>query len=187
MSDFKNFLKNKLKGYSILYLIQLEIESFFFYFSSLVPTKIGMLIRWILIKIFFKKSKGFQWVATNVIFEYTNKISIGKNVGINSNTYINGVGEIEIGDYVLMGVGIMITSGEHPTNDRDVPVFFGQVIPNKVIIEDDVWIGSNTCILPGVKIKKGCVIGANSVVTKNMELEEYGIYAGSPAKKIGSR
>ena len=187
MFNFINFLKNKLKGYSIFYLIRLEFEAFFFYISSLVPTKIGIVIRWMLIKFFFKNAKGFQWIAPNVIFEHTSRISIGKNVGINSNTYVNGVGEIEIGDYVLMGTGIMITSGEHPVRGKDVPIFFRQVIPGKIIIEKDVWIGSNVCILPGVKIKKGCVIGANSVVTANMELEEYGIFAGSPVKKIGSR
>ena len=73
------------------------------------------------------------------------------------------------------------------TLHRDIPIFFRQVIPNKIIIEDDVWIGSNVCILPGVKIRKGAVVGANSVVKANTELEEYTIYAGSPVKKVGIR
>ena len=182
-----NFLKNKLRGYSFFYLLRLEIESLLLVSSSILPTKFGMLIRWFFLKLLLKKSIGWQWIATNVIFEHTKRISIGQNVGINSYTYINGVGEIEIGDNVLMGTFITITSGNHPTKNRDIPIFFRQVIPNKIIIEDDVWIGSNVCILPGVKIRKGAVVGANSVVKANTELEEYTIYAGSPVKKVGIR
>lgn len=181
------FLKEKLKGYKFSYLIRLEIESFFIYFSSLIPTKIGMVIRCVILKLFLKKSKGFQWIAPNVIFEHTKKISIGKNVGINSNTYINGVGEIEIGNNVLMGTSITITSGSHPIDNKKIPIFYRQVIPKKIIIEDDVWIGSNVCIMPGVKIRRGSVIGANSVVKTDSQLEEYTIYAGAPVRKIGIR
>ena len=51
-----------------------------------------------------------------------------------------------------------------------------------IIIEDEVWIGANVTILPGVRIGKCSVIGAGSVVTK--DVEEYSIYAGVPARKI---
>ena len=182
-----NFLKSKLKGYSFLYLIRLEFEQLLLASSSIVPTKLGMLIRWLFLKILLKRSVGWQWISTNVIIEHTKRITIGRNVGINSYTYINGVGEIEIVDNVLMGTFITITSGNHPIDNRDIPIFYKQTIPNKIIIEDDVWIGSNCCILPGAKIKKGCVVGANSLVKANTVLEEYTIYAGSPVKKIGTR
>lgn len=54
-----------------------------------------------------------------------------------------------------------------------------------IIIEDDVWIGAVVKVLDGVTIAQGCVIGANSVVTKSTE--PYGIYVGIPARKIKSR
>ena len=54
-----------------------------------------------------------------------------------------------------------------------------------IIIEHDVWIGAHSIILPGVKLGKGCVIGANSVVTR--DTEEYSINVGSPAKLISYR
>lgn len=54
-----------------------------------------------------------------------------------------------------------------------------------IIIEDDVWIGAGVKVLDGVTIAQGCVIGANSVVTKSTE--PYGIYVGVPARKIKSR
>ena len=53
------------------------------------------------------------------------------------------------------------------------------------MIEDDVWIGINSVILPGVKIKRGTIIGANSVVTKSTG--EYEVWGGAPAKKIKYR
>ena len=179
------FIKNKIKDFSFSYLIYLEIEAFFFTLAGYIPTRIGMIIRSFLIKIFFKKAKGMQFIKTNVIIEHADRIRIGRNVGINCNCYINGFGGLDIGDYVLLGASITITTGSHPTKGRELPIFFQRSVPKKTIIEDDVWIGSNSVILPGIILKKGTVIGANSVVTK--DTEEYGIYGGVPAKKIGER
>lgn len=54
-----------------------------------------------------------------------------------------------------------------------------------IVIEDDVWLGSGVKVLDGVVIRKGCVIGANAVVTHSTEA--YGVYVGIPAHKIKSR
>jgi len=54
-----------------------------------------------------------------------------------------------------------------------------------VIIEDDVWLGANVCVNKGVIIRKGSIVGANAVVTR--DTETYSINAGVPAKKIGMR
>jgi len=54
-----------------------------------------------------------------------------------------------------------------------------------VCIEDDVWIGSRVILLPGVRIGKGSIVGAGSVVTR--DVEPYAIVAGNPARKIRSR
>ena len=56
---------------------------------------------------------------------------------------------------------------------------------NNIQIEDDVWIGCNTVVLPGVKISKGSIIGAGSIVTKNTE--PYSINVGNPARLIKFR
>lgn len=57
-------------------------------------------------------------------------------------------------------------------------------INSKIIIEDDVWLGSGCTILPGIRIRKGTIIGAGAVVTE--DTDEFSIYAGVPAKKIRS-
>lgn len=54
-----------------------------------------------------------------------------------------------------------------------------------IIIEDDVWIGANSVILPGVTIKKGAVVGAGSVVTK--DVPSYAVVCGNPARVIKYR
>lgn len=52
----------------------------------------------------------------------------------------------------------------------------------KIIVEDDVWIGANVTIMPGVRLRRGCIIGAGAVLTK--DTDEFGVYAGIPAIKI---
>ena len=54
-----------------------------------------------------------------------------------------------------------------------------------IIIENDVWIGANVIILPNVKIGEGCIVGAGSVVTK--DLSKFSIYAGNPCKFLKKR
>ena len=60
-------------------------------------------------------------------------------------------------------------------------IFHKKIIPLKIKIEDDVWIGSGCVILPGVTLARGTVVGANSTVTKNTR--PYSVVYGSPAKE----
>ncbi|WP_351011760.1 acyltransferase [Shewanella sp. S1-58-MNA-CIBAN-0166] len=86
---------------------------------------------------------------------------------------------VEIGENVLMGPDVKIYTKNHIISNRDIPINQQGESFNKVIIEDDVWIGANVIILPGVKIGKGAVIGAGSIVTKSVD--EYKIVCGNPA------
>ena len=179
------FLLNKLKGYSPLYLMRLEAVAWCFMLFSPFPGTIGFVSRWMLGKLFLKKSSGFQWLQPGIIFVHTDRICLGQNVGINSNCYINGVGEIDIGDYVLIGNNVTISSGKHPVEGRLPNVFSRPTIPMKISIEAGVWIGGGAVIMPGITLGEGSVIGANSVVTKNTE--PYSINIGIPAKLIRYR
>jgi maltose O-acetyltransferase len=86
----------------------------------------------------------------------------------------------------MIAPNVAIHSTTHIYHDIDLPmVMNGLSEINPIFIEDDVWIGRNVVILPGIRIGKGCIVGANSVVTKN--LEEYSIYGGVPAKLIKKR
>lgn len=111
-------------------------------------------------------------------------VSIGdrSNIGINAN--ING--QVEIGEDVLMGPDVIIMSRNHVFADLSQPIRLqGYTEHRPVVIGNNVWIGARVIILPGVKIGSGAVIGAGSVVTKN--IPEFVVAAGVPAKVIRHR
>lgn len=179
------FLKDKLSGYSFSQLLRLQIENFLISFFSYIPTILGIVLRFFIVKILFLECRGFSWIGERVIFVHTDRIKIGNNVGINSNTYINGVGFIDIGDFVLLGNNVTISSGQHPISGRYPEIYKRPSTPRKITIERDVWIGAGAVIMPGVTLGAGSVVGANSVVTK--DTRPYTINVGAPAREIGVR
>ncbi len=110
--------------------------------------------------------------------DYGSNIYIGDNSYFNYNTSLVDVAEIRIGDNVLVGPDCGFYTAEHPIDPyvRKVGVEFAR----KIIVEDDVWIGGHSVITSGVTIGKGSIIGAGSVVTKNIPS---GVIAfGNPCK-----
>ena len=152
---------------------------------SCVPTVVGVSLRALASKLFFKKLDGFPWIQPRVTIVHADRIVAGAHLGINSGTYINGVGGIIFGNSVLIGSNVTISSGQHPINGANPPIFSRLVVPKQITINDDVWLGAGSVIMPGITLAKGTVIGANAVVTKNTE--EYSVYVGVPARKIRSR
>lgn len=110
------------------------------------------------------------------------KIYIGKNTGM-SGVQICCSKSIYIGKNVNIGANVTIyDSDHHQLNPYDRLYNCNQVKTAEVVIDDYVWIGANSIILKGVHIGRGAVIGAGSVVTK--DVPELTIYAGNPAKFI---
>ncbi len=68
---------------------------------------------------------------------------------------------------------------------ENLPEKYQEIMYGDITIEDDAYIGANCTIMPGVTIHEGAVIGANALVNK--DVEHWGIYVGSPCKKIGER
>lgn len=180
-----SFLKNKLTDVNLKQLLFLEWEGFWYWIFNTIPGTIGFLMRNITTQFLFKKKDGMAWIQPRVTLVETNKIVVGKNWGVNSGTYINGKGGIMIGDNVLIGSNVTISSGKHPIDGIGQPIFQRPTIPMKIVIEDDVWIGGGAVIMPGVVLKKGTVVGANAVVTK--DTEEYSVVAGAPARCLRYR
>jgi acetyltransferase-like isoleucine patch superfamily enzyme len=112
-------------------------------------------------------------------------IEIGDNSELNNFTIVNSGGEIIIGKNVLIGPKVNIIAYNHSFEDINIPIKKQKSKTSPIIIEDDVWIGANVTILPGVKIGKGAVIGANSVVNK--DIEPLSINVGVPCRKIKER
>jgi maltose O-acetyltransferase len=117
--------------------------------------------------------------------EYPELLSIGNRVQINQHCFFNAGGGIQLGDDILIGPYVIIYSQNHNYINARILIRLQDYSKKKVVIEDDVWIGSRAIVLPGVKIQKGTVVAAGSVVTR--DTEEYSVVAGVPAKKIGTR
>jgi len=127
-------------------------------------------------------SRKVPWPVhfTSMVQYDPSKFKVGylSTPGMMPGIYINCMNGIEIGDNVYISPGVKIISANHNVcnyeqHDKAPPIKIG----------NNVWIGANAIILPGVEIADGCVIGAGEVVTKSFT-EENCIIAGNPAKII---
>ncbi|MFA6518516.1 MAG: acyltransferase [Candidatus Shapirobacteria bacterium] len=107
-------------------------------------------------------------------------ITIGQNTIIGYRSFLDGRGKLKIGNHVDIASEVMIYTDEHDVNSENFGNSFAPVI-----IEDYVFIGPRSIILPGVTISKGAVVAAGAVVTKSIPPGE--IWGGVPAKKIKDR
>lgn len=116
------------------------------------------------------------------------QLIIKANVSINYDCHIGCINRIEIGNNVLIGSKVFITDHSHgdiTKNALDLPPAKRDLISKgPIIIGNNVWIGENVSILPNVTLGDGCIVGANSVVTK--DFPKNSVLAGVPAKCIKS-
>lgn len=114
------------------------------------------------------------------------KLIIGNNCNIGDYSHITCINEIRIGNNVRMGRKVFISDNAHGASERlllDIaPNYRPLYSKGPVVIEDCVWIGEMACILPGVHIGKGCIVGANAVVTH--DVPPYCVVGGNPARII---
>jgi acetyltransferase-like isoleucine patch superfamily enzyme len=112
------------------------------------------------------------------------RIEIGRNCTINDGTTIVAYDHVVIGDWVLVGEYASIRDSNHGT-ERGTPIRTQAHEAAAIRIGDDAWIGRGVCVLKGVTVADGAVIGANSVVTRDVPAQA--IAVGAPAKVIGER
>lgn len=112
--------------------------------------------------------------------DYGKHIEVGRNFFANYNCTILDVAKVVIGDNCMLAPNVAIYTAGHPIHPetRNTMYEFGIA----VTIGDNVWVGGNTVICPGVHIGNNCVIGAGSVVTK--DIPDWSIAAGNPCKVI---
>lgn len=124
-----------------------------------------------------------------IYFDYGINTYIGKRFFANYNFTVLDCAKVIIGDDVFIAPNVSIYTAYHPLKYKERNIFVkedGTMTDNEyakeIVIGNNVWIGGNTVILPGVHIGDGCVIGAGSVVTKDTEPNS--VYAGNPAKLL---
>ena len=183
-----------------------EIKEWMFFVLRNIPGKIGIILR----KGFYFFSKKLNNVSIPVGFYFDNlkNVSFGKNVSIgvfchfyskggiikiednvalNINVVINSSigGRIIIGQNSLIGPNVTIRTANHNFDSVKIPINKQGHKFGDIIIQEDVWIGANSIELGNVKIGKGAIIGAGSLINK--DVDPFTIVAGVPAKLIKKR
>jgi len=150
------------------------------------PTPLGEPLRFAVLKIFLKR---LGWsslrIRDGVSIHVPEKVSIGEHTTLNEFVVIDGSGLVNIGNWVRIAHRASILSSDHSFKNRNIPIAKQELTLGPITIEDDVWIGCDVKILKGVHIGKGCVIGAGTVVTK--DLPPYSVAVGIPARIIKRR
>jgi len=111
-------------------------------------------------------------------------ITIGSDVSINSGCVFHAHAPIEIGDKTLIAANVMIVTANHDISKRGLDAFYALEV-GAVKIGSECWLGAGVIVLPGVSIGDGAVVGAGSVVTRDLPPEM--ICVGAPAKPIKQR
>jgi maltose O-acetyltransferase len=119
------------------------------------------------------------WMQPPFFCDYGSNILLGKKCFFNFNCVVLDVCQVRVGDYTLFGPAVQVYTATHPLNAE---LRRTQEFGRPVEIGSDVWVGGGAIICPGVKIGSRCVIGAGSVVTR--DVPEGVFAAGNPCRVI---
>lgn len=131
------------------------------------------------------------YVGRSVEIATWGRLTIGPDTSVQDRSVL--VGQVNIGAHCLLSYGIMAASGSHVfelhphllIRDQDILATSETVGAKPICVDDDCWIGAHSVIVGGVRIGRGCVIGAGSVVTN--DVPPYWVVGGVPAKRIRQR
>lgn len=131
----------------------------------------------------------FSRILDYVYIDAGKSLKIGKYSIITWQCLIEGGACTVIGDRVFIGPGTKLLTSTYAFNgyytNEFLPSDANKILYGDIVLENDSYIGANSVIMPGVTIGEGALVGSNAFVNK--DLEPWGIYVGSPAKKIGER
>jgi acetyltransferase-like isoleucine patch superfamily enzyme len=167
---------------------RLFIYSTYSYFSKLLWSILDIFppfFRSLIFKIICKEFGKGSYIDYGVFIRYPWKVKIGRQVIINQECRLYPSQKvkdvyIEIQNNVVISPQVIFFSAGHDYNQLSLPD-----IAASIIVEENAWIGGNSIILPGVTIGKGAVVGAGSVVTKN--IAPWSVVTGNPARDIKKR
>lgn len=149
-----------------------------------IPGRAGNFIRGLAYGVLIK-AEGSMYIEPGTNIRGVRQLSCGKRVSLGRGTQLICRGGLRIGSHVMMGPGVRIITNGHVMDRTDQLMRDQGLYEKPVQIGDDVWIGANVVVLPGVRIGTGSVIAAGSIVTK--DVPEYALMGGVPARLIRIR
>ncbi len=133
-----------------------------------------------LLRLFGAKIGKNAIIRPTVKITYPWKVKIGNYSWIGDDVNLYSLGEIDVGNNVVISQKSYLCTGSHDYSKNNFPIY-----AKKITIEDECWIATDVYIAPGIHIGKGAIIGARSSVFKNLERGK--IYIGSPATFVKNR
>lgn len=150
-----------------------------------LPLRTGVWIRARVMRRFFASMGEDTVIQAGMRVTNPEKIAIGSHCNFARGVFITGGGGVTIGDWVGFGPDVKVWSVNHRFDDPDRPWLLQGWEMKPVVIEDDVWLGANVFLMPGVTIGKGAIVSACAVVGKSVPA--YSLVAGNPARVVGWR
>lgn len=155
---------------------------------SCVPGFVGFKVREWNYKFWLGRcGRGFR-IGLRARIQSPEALHVEDNVSFNDRAWIAANpkgGRIFIGNDVLIGPNCVLHTGNHVFKERNKTIKSQKHEFGEIHISDDVWLAANVTVLKGVKIGKGAVVAAGSIVTK--DVADFAIVAGVPARQIGER
>jgi acetyltransferase-like isoleucine patch superfamily enzyme len=125
-------------------------------------------------------SRGVSFIVTE-----TGNIQLGSRIYIGRDCVLASDAGIVIGDNTMLAEFVSIIDSDHDTVKNGIPIRDQELIPRPVTIGADVWVGRGCAVLKGISIGEGAVVGANSVVTK--DIPPFSVAYGCPARVVRYR
>jgi len=151
-----------------------------------IPGIYGVIIRTSLLQKHFAYAGDGLKVHEGFRFRNIHKIAVGDNVTLGVDSFIQGGGNVEIGDDVIISQGVKIITFSRKYENRDMKITDQGIEYKNIVIGNDVLIEPDAVILPGTVLGDGVVVRAGAVVD-NQIIEPYTIIAGNPARVTGGR
>ena len=146
---------------------------------------IGSRVRYAYYRQKLRSCRGYFTSGSRFRMEGCDKIEIGEHCSFNGGVFIGASSGVRLGDYVMIGPYCVLRDANHGYADRSVPMKLQKNVSSPIEVCDDVWIGAHVVILKGVKINKGAVVAACSLVNK--DIPSYEVWGGVPARFLRLR
>lgn len=169
----------------IFWSLRAELSGLALWFLAGLPLELGVRVRAWLMPYFLKHLGRKTILQSGMRITNPEGVSIGSHCNLAQGVFIAGGGGVRIGDWVGFGPDVKVWSVNHRFDDADKPWQLQGWERKEVVIEDDVWLGANVFVMPGVTIRKGAIVSAGTVVNKSVPA--FALMAGNPGRVVGWR